>query len=105
MDAAESLLDAVRVPRQVVVDHQVGALEVHAFSGGVGGDQDLDDWVIAECVLHPAAILAADPSVDGHDGLWPTHECLDLGFEVVQRVPVLGEDDDLARLAGFVELL
>ena len=41
VDAAEPLLDAVGVPRQVVVDHQVGGLEVEALAGGVGGEQDL----------------------------------------------------------------
>ena len=41
VDAAEPLLDAVRVPRQVVVDHQVGGLQVEALAGGVGGHQHL----------------------------------------------------------------
>ena len=48
VDAAEALFEAVRVPRQVVVDHQVGVLEVHAFTGGIGGDQDADFGVGAE---------------------------------------------------------
>ena len=39
VDAAEPLLDPVRVPRQVVVDHQVRALQVQALARGVGGDQ------------------------------------------------------------------
>ena len=47
VDAAEALLDAVRVPRQVVVDHQVRALEVEALAGGVGGDQDEHVRVLA----------------------------------------------------------
>ena len=34
------LLDAVRVPRQVVVHHQVRALEVYPLTSGVGGDED-----------------------------------------------------------------
>ena len=48
VDAAEALFEAVRIPRQVVVDHQVGVLEVHAFAGGIGGDQDADVGVGAE---------------------------------------------------------
>ena len=32
VDAPEALLDAVRVPRQVVVHHQVGALQVDPFA-------------------------------------------------------------------------
>ena len=42
VDSAEALLDPVRVPRQVVVDHQVRGLEVQALPGGVGGEQNLD---------------------------------------------------------------
>ena len=34
VDAAEALLQPVGIPWQVVVDHEVGALEVDAFAGG-----------------------------------------------------------------------
>ena len=37
VDAAEALLQAVRVPRQVVVHHQVGALQVDPLACRVGG--------------------------------------------------------------------
>src|SRR5690606_4421164 len=58
VDAAEALLDAVRVPRQVVVDHEVGVLEVHALAGRVGGDQDQGVGILAEALLDPAALVA-----------------------------------------------
>ena len=64
VDAAEALFQAVGVPGQVVVDHQVGALEVDAFAGGVGGDQDLDFLVLRERFLGLAPVLAADAAVD-----------------------------------------
>ena len=51
VDAAEALLEAVRVPGQVVVDHQVGALEVDALAGGVGGEQHLHLGVVRERLL------------------------------------------------------
>ena len=47
VDPAEPLLDAVGVPRQVVVDHEVGALQVQALAGGIGRDQDVDVLVAA----------------------------------------------------------
>ena len=56
MDAAEALFEAVRIPRQVVVDHQVGVLKVHAFAGGVGGDEDADVGVGAEERLEPCGV-------------------------------------------------
>jgi len=41
VDAAKTLFDAVRVPGQIVVDHQVGALQVDPFAGGICGQQHL----------------------------------------------------------------
>ena len=66
VDAAEALLEAVRVPRQVVVHHQVGALEVDAFAGGVGGEQHLHLGVVPERLLRLQPLLAAHAAVD-HD--------------------------------------
>ena len=58
----EALLDAVRVPRQVVVDDEVGALQVDAFAGGVGGDKDQAVLVLGEPLLDGAAFFAAGAS-------------------------------------------
>ncbi len=38
--AADALLDALGVPGQVVVDHQIAELQVDALGGGLGGDHD-----------------------------------------------------------------
>ena len=54
VDAAEPLLEAVRVPGQVVVHHQVGALEVDAFAGGVGRQQHLHLGVVPERLPAPS---------------------------------------------------
>src|SRR5258706_14025036 len=42
MNAAKSLFEAVGVPGEVVIDHQVRALEVDALTGCIGGDQNFD---------------------------------------------------------------
>jgi hypothetical protein len=36
MDTAKALFEPVRVPRQVIVDHQMRALQVDTFTCGVG---------------------------------------------------------------------
>ena len=41
MAAADPLLDALRVPRQVVVDDERAELQVDAFCAGFGGDHDV----------------------------------------------------------------
>ena len=69
VDAAEALLDAVGVPRQVVVHHQVGALQVDALAGRVGGQQHLHLGVVLEGLLRLHALLAAHAAVDHDHGL------------------------------------
>ena len=41
MDAPHSLLQAHRIPRKVVIDHQMAELEVDSLSRGLGGNADL----------------------------------------------------------------
>jgi len=60
----EALLDAVRVPREVVVDHEVCPLEVDALAGGVGGHEDVDVFVLGEGLLSLTALLPAHAAVD-----------------------------------------
>jgi hypothetical protein len=95
VDAAEALLEPVGVPRQVVVDHQVRALQVDALAGGVGGQQHLHLGVVLEGFLHLQALFAADAAVDDDHGLLAAEQRGDALFEVVERVAVLGEDDQL----------
>ena len=95
VDAAEALLQAVRVPGQVVVHHQVGALQVDAFAGGVGGEQYLDLGVVQEALLRLAPLLAAHAAVDQDQRLRAAEQRADLALEVGERVAVLGEEHEL----------
>ena len=100
VDAAEPLLEAVGVPRQVVIDHQVGALEVDALARGVGGEQHLHLRVVLERLLRLHPLLAAHAAVDDDHGLLAAEQRRDTGLQVVQRVAVLGEDDELLVRRG-----
>ncbi len=55
--AADTLLHPLRVPRQVVVDHQRAELGVHPLGGGLGGDHDLRPLaeLLDERGAHPGA--------------------------------------------------
>ena len=64
----KALFQTVRVPGQVVVHHQVRALQVDAFARGVGGEQHLDLRVVAERFLGLEPILATHAAVNCHDG-------------------------------------
>jgi hypothetical protein len=51
MDAAEALLQAVRIPRQVVVHHEMGALEIYSLASSVGREEHLHLGVVPERLL------------------------------------------------------
>ncbi len=92
---SETLLQPVRVPRQVVVDHQVGtALKVDALAGGVIGDHDLHQRIVVERRDRGAAGLPRYAAMDDDGGLG-TDLGADLLRQVFERVARLGEDDDL----------
>ena len=100
MDTAETLLQAVGVPGQVAIDHQVSALEVDAFAGGV---EDLYLLVLREGLLGLLPVLPAYAAVNGDHGLGLAEEDAEAFCEVVQRVAVFGEDDELAAVPLDVE--
>ena len=99
MDAAEALLQPVRVPRQVVVHHQVGALQVDPLACRVGGQEDLHAGIVTERLLRLAALLAAQAAVDHHDRLLAPEHRADAPAQIRQRVAMLGEDDQLLRMS------
>jgi hypothetical protein len=63
VDAAHPLLEPNRVPRQVVVHHQVAELEVDALAGCFGGDADLA--LLMEQLLDALALDWRQAAVDG----------------------------------------
>ena len=95
VDAAETLFEAVGIPREVIVDHQVSALEVDALACGIRGQQYLHFGVVLEGLLCLHAILAAHAAVDDDHGLLSAEQRSDAGFKIVQGVAVLGEENEL----------
>ena len=100
VDAAEALFQAVRVPRQVVVDHQVGALQVDPLARGVGRQEHGHVLVLGEPRLHLPPRVPPEAAVDDRDRAGPAQQRPDPFLQVGQRVTVFGEDDQLARPAG-----
>src|SRR5439155_14948490 len=74
VDASEPLLDAVRVPRQVVVHHQVRALEVDALARRIRRQKHLDLRVVPERLLRLHPLLAAHTAMNDDDGLLAAEE-------------------------------
>ena len=102
VDAPEALLQPVRVPGQVVIDHQMRALEVDAFAGGIVGDHHQHAFIVHEGLDRLAAILATDATMDFDDSLMAAEPGADFVGEIGERVARLGEDDQLAPIAGGI---
>src|SRR3954462_3785818 len=95
VDAPEALLQAVRIPRQIVVHHQVGALQVDAFTSSVGGEKHLHIRIVQETRLRLTPVFATHSAVNQNDRLLAAEQRGDLALEIVESVPVLGEDHEL----------
>ena len=97
VDATEPLLQSVRVPRQVVVDHQVcAALEVHALTRGIVRDQNPQIGIVVERGNDRPSSIAGHATVDHRHRLRPADPLRDTFSEVVQRVLGFREDQQLA---------
>ena len=86
---------------EVVVDHQVGDLQVEAFAGGVGGEQDSQ----SRFLVNSSVICRRSPRRTPPWMARTASGCragADLVLEVVEGVAVFGEDDQLARPAVCV---
>ena len=99
VDATKALFQAVWVPGQVVVDHEVGVLQVDAFAGGIGGNEDEDVFVGTEFFLDFAAVVALGAAGDGAHCFRRAQQAANAGGKVVQGVFVFGEDDEFASAA------
>src|SRR5439155_11331208 len=69
VDAAEALLDPVRIPRKVVVDEQVSALEVYTLAGRISCHEDRDLRLLPERLLRLATSFPVHAAVDRDDRL------------------------------------
>ena len=110
VDAADPLLQPDGVPGDVVVDHQPAELQVDAFAGRLGGDEHLGR--LAELALgvdarsRRVAVADLHAAVDLGDGQAPLAELAEraavaaVAGEVVERVLVLGEDEQLHLRVG-----
>ena len=68
MYSSETLLDPVRIPRQVVVDHKMSALEVNPFSGRVSGEKHLNLGIVQKRFLSFTTLFSPQSAMNDHEG-------------------------------------
>ena len=100
VDAAEPLLQAIGVPRKIVIDHQMGALEVDALPRRVGGEQHLHFGIVLEGLLSLEPFFAPHAAMNHDDRALAAQQRADAAVQVIQRVSMLGEDHQLLPRRG-----
>jgi len=68
VDSTEALFQPVRIPGQVVIDHEVRILKVHALTRSVSCDEYAHIWVGAKQGLKSATLVPMRTSVNRYDG-------------------------------------
>ena len=76
------------------------SLEVDPFASGIGGQQHLYRWVVAEGFLRLVAILAGYAPVNDDYRLRTSKQRGDAVLQIAKRVAVLGEEYQLLRRGG-----
>ena len=96
VNTAESLFDTIGVPGQVVVDHEVGALQVEPLAGGVGSKQHEGARVVRELFADGLAKMPRRAPMNGDNGVGAAQLGGDFILQVGEGIAVFGEDNDLA---------
>ena len=99
MDTAKALFQAVGVPREVVIDHQMGALQVDTFAGCICRDQAPHLFILAEAFFNLAALVAKHAAMNGDDRVLAAKQRADLVCKVAKCIPVLSEDNEFLPLS------
>ena len=94
VNAPHPLLEARRVPRDVVVHHQPAELEVDPFSGRVRGDEEACPVRLPKALHLLLALRPGHPAMDDRH-LVRVAETFDAPHQEIHGVAVLGEDQPL----------
>ena len=97
MNTPEALFEAVGVPGQVVVHHQIGILKVDAFTSRIGCNKDTDIGVRAKEFLCFPAVVTVNGTMNDNDSIMTAKHTGNFFMQVVQRIAVLTENDNFAH--------
>src|SRR6266568_5369848 len=92
VDTPETLFKTVGVPGQIIIDHQMCALQVDALASGIGCNQHLHTYILCKCFLRFSALFAPHPSMDSHYSLFAPQHSANTLSQVVERISVLSKD-------------
>src|SRR5262245_52135214 len=93
VNASETLLNAIGVPGEVVVDHEMRPLQVNAFACCVGGQEYLHLGVVPERLLSIHSLFPAHPPVYDNHRLSFAQKGGNSDLKVVKCVTVLSEEN------------
>ncbi len=77
-------------------------MQVDAFTGGIGRDQYLNVWRVAELFLNLAPVITVGAAMDGQNGFGTAQHAANALHQIVEGVFVFGKDNQFAPVACAV---
>ena len=105
MDTAKPLLQPVRIPRQIIVYHQMRSLQVDTLAGGIRCNQHTNTYILLEKLLGLAPFVTEHPTMNRDDSFLVAKQRADFVCQIIQRIFVLSKYDELLTLPIAAEHL
>ena len=83
----------------------MGVLKIDALAGRISCEHHLHVFALPEGSLNLLPLFSAYTAVNHHDGFRLAQQAGDLLLQIIERVAMLGEDDQFPTVAGRVEHL
>ena len=88
VNTAKSLFQPVWVPGKIIVDHEVGVLQIDPFARGIGGDENPNGRIGTKQSLKLSAFVAMGAAVDSNNAFRISQYPGNLALKVVKSIPV-----------------
>lgn len=105
VNSPKALLQAVGVPRQVVVHHQVGPLKVDPFSRSIGSNEYLNGGILFKGFLGFFALFSTHAAVNGDHRFRLAQQVPHSVSQIVEGISMFGEDNQLAPMSAGIKHL
>ena len=99
MDTTKPLFQPIWIPRKVVIYHQMGSLEIYSFACSIRSNKHQHILVLFELLFYLTSVIPCHAAMDGDYSLSATEQRGYFFLQVIKRVFMFREDDELFPFA------
>src|SRR3989339_50713 len=94
--SAKTLFNPVWVPWQVIVNHQMCALQIYAFTSRVSSGQNINIFIVCELFLSQLSFFSAYAAMDNDNSFILTNKTSDFISKILEGVFMLRKYNEFA---------